>query len=539
MLDPQDPILNADPPTSTSIQNPKSKIQNPARRVALNALNPFAAQVVTRLLMLAYTIVQFRLIAGESLGGYILATILFSYTSTISEWGLGTLVARDVAKSRGTDVEIEQASTLFSQALTLRLLISLALFIPIAIFTLVYLAFFNLRVEGAWAIAILTLSLLPSAFSGSVTALFYAYERMSLPALIGVATSGVNVLLGVTALYLGLGVIGLAFAAFITTLLTALIFLYLLRRHFPHFKFQISNFKSRNQANLEFKIQNSKFKILSSGWPLMLNALLVGLFFRADQFIIQASTSGLEVARYDAAYRFLNFALLITPAVTLALFPRMARHAASDRPRLLYEYTFALKALTIISVPLVGLTFWFAPLLIAIATGGKPGYQPESTIALQILIFFLPLSFINGITQYVLIALDRQRLITGAFAITVIFNFAANLLLVPLIGINGAALATVLSEVVLLVPFMAWTRRELGQVNFPSIALKPLLSGIGFGLLTWFLWSLLERWSASAADFSLYIMGGLALLAIYVLLLTLLKPFSEAELTGLKGALRR
>jgi O-antigen/teichoic acid export membrane protein len=131
--------------------------------------------------------VQFRLIAGESLGGYFLATIVFSYTSTISEWGLGTLVSRDVARSRDTAEEREQVSTLFSQTLTLRLLISLALFIPIAIFTLIYLAFFNLPPEGAWAIAILTISLLPSAFSGTVTSLFYAYERMSLPALIATA----------------------------------------------------------------------------------------------------------------------------------------------------------------------------------------------------------------------------------------------------------------------------------------------------------------------------------------------------------------
>lgn len=271
----------------------------------------------------------------------------------------------------------------------------------------------------------------------------------------------------------------------------------------------------------------------------MLNALLVGLFFRADQFIIQASASSLEVARYEAAYRFLNFALLITPAVTLALFPRMSRHAANDRPRLLYEYAFALKALTIISVPLVALTVWFGPLLIAIVTGGKAGYLPESAIALQILIFFLPLSFINGITQYVLIALDRQRLITGAFAATVTFNLVSNLLLVPLLGINGAAIATILSEVVLLVPFIYWTRRELGQINLGNLILKPLISGLVLVVPTWVLWSVAERWSASTADFVLYILSGLALVAIYGLILMALRPFSQNELTGLKGALRR
>src|SRR5207253_185742 len=123
-----------------------------------------------------------------------------------------------------------------------------------------------------------------------------------------------------------------------------------------------------------------------------------------------------------------------------------------------------LKLLLILSVPIVVLTIWFAPLLITIVTGGKQGYLPESAAALQVLIFFLPFSFVNGVTQYVLIALDRQRLITRAFAATVVFNIAANLLLVPLLGINGAALTTVLSEVVLLVPFMVWTGREIGSV---------------------------------------------------------------------------
>jgi O-antigen/teichoic acid export membrane protein len=529
MLDPDSTPIEAE------IRNPKSEIRNPARRVALNALNPFVAQVFTRLLMLGYAIVQFRLVAGESLGGYILATIVFSYTSTISEWGLGTLAARDVARSRDTDTEVESASTLFSQTLTLRLLISMALFLPVAFFIAIYVGLFNLSAEGAWAVIILTISLLPSAFSGSVTALFYAYERMSIPALIGIATSAINVGLGIAALYLGWGVIGLAIAALATTLLTSLVFLYLLRRHFADFGFRISDFGFRGSKSNKSEIG----ALLSAGWPLMLNALLVGLFFRADQFIIQASASSLEVARYEAAYRFLNFALLITPAVTLALFPRMSRHAANDRPRLLYEYTFALKALTIIAVPLVSLTVWFAPLLIAIVTGGKGGYLPESAAALQILIFFLPLSFINGITQYVLIALDRQRLITGAFAATVIFNFASNLLLVPLLGINGAAIATILSEVVLLVPFIYWTQRELGQINLAGVMLKPLISGLAIVVPAWLLWFVAERWSLSTADFALYILSGLALLAIYGLLLISLRPFSEAELTGLKGALRR
>src|SRR5205085_6978894 len=125
------------------------------------------------------------------------------------------------AKERNSTDEV---SKLFNQTLALRITISLALFLPVAILIVLYVSLFSLTVAGAWAIAILTLSLLPGALSGSITAVLYAYERMSLPAAIGVATSVVNVALGIAALLLGWGIVGLALASTLSTLLTAALF---------------------------------------------------------------------------------------------------------------------------------------------------------------------------------------------------------------------------------------------------------------------------------------------------------------------------
>ncbi len=531
-----------DIPTTTSPQKGSA-----ARRVAANALNPFAAQIATKLLMLGYGIAQYRFIGGGKghLGDYFLAALVFLYTSTISDWGLSTLLTREVAKDRGVEGEAERVALIFRQTLSLRIYISLALLLPVCLFVIVYAALFKLSPDGAWATIILTVALLPGAFSGSVTSLLFAYERMSLPAIIGIATSFMNVALGIASLLLGWGITGLATAASVTTLFTAIIFWRVLHRDFPGLRL--------NAAVLRIS-KRETIGLLKAGWPLMLNALLVGLFFRVDQFIIKANVgrrdgnmtaqeaeraSSLAVERYQAAYSFLNFVLLITPAVTLALFPRMARHAANDRPRLAFEYTFALKALLILSVPIVLLTVWFAPLLITVVTGGKQNYLPDSAIALQILIFFLPFSFVNGVTQYVLIALDRQRLITRAFAATVVFNVAANLLLVPLLGINGAALTTVLSELVLLGPFLRWTGRELGGISIAQIALKPLVAGLVAGGLGWSLQGIAQRWSSGWMDMTLYSIAGLLLVVVYAGALLLERPFTETERTVLKGALRR
>lgn len=518
-------MMNSDT-TPAAVPEPVStETGGAARRVALNAFNPFAAQVFTKVLMLVYGIVQFRLVDGNLLGGYILATIIFSYTGTISEWGLGTLLARDVARSHISGTEHESAR-IFGQTLAIRLGISLLLFLPVGI----YVAWQVTDLQTTWAIAVLTLSLLPSAFSGSVTAVLYGHERMSLPAIVAVVTAVVNVAIGIGALVLGLGVIGLAGAALITTVITAIVFFVIARREYPELL-----------GPTLFRIDTKAMRLLLiAGWPLMLNALLVGLFFRADQFIIEASSSQLEVARYEAAYRFLNnFVLLITPAITLALFPRMARHAIADRPRLSYEYTFALKALLLLSVPIIALTVWFAPLLITIVTGGKTGYLPYSAVALQILIFFLPFSFLNGLTQYVLIALDKQRLITVAFAVTVIFNVAANLVLVPWLGINGAAIATVLSEIVLLGPFVWWVRSDLGPVPLLSLAWRPFVAGLAVALLGWLLLPVAQSWQSTITDFIIYLAIGALLAAVYLGVALALRPFTAPELNTLRAAVKR
>ena len=187
-------------------------------------MNPFAAQIATKVLMMGYVIVQYRLVPGEQLGNYLLAALIFTYASTIADWGLSTLMTRDIARVRGSEDEVGLASRLFQNTLALRLTISLAMFVPVALLTAVYVIFFGFGISGAWAVLLLTISLLPGAFSASVTALLYAYERMTLPAAIGIGTSFLNVALGVGALLLGWGVIGLATASLGATLATTIIF---------------------------------------------------------------------------------------------------------------------------------------------------------------------------------------------------------------------------------------------------------------------------------------------------------------------------
>src|SRR5207249_9820698 len=130
------------------------------------------------------------------------------------------------------------------------------------------------------------------------------------------------------------------------------------------------------------------------------------------------------------------------PTVTLALFPVLSPSAVNaPAPRagasLRGTTPLAVKPRLGLAFPVaVGTTLMAEPIIRLLA--GEE-YLPHSANALRVLIWFLPFSFTNALLQYVLIALNRQRFITGAFVLATGFNVLANLLLIPRFSYIGAA----------------------------------------------------------------------------------------------------
>jgi O-antigen/teichoic acid export membrane protein len=176
---------------------------------------------------------------------------------------------------------------------------------------------------------------------------------------------------------------------------------------------------------------------------------------------------------------------VIPASFVIALFPLLSRHAQQDRRQMARVGETGLKILLALAFPIaVGTTLLAEPIILTLA---GPGYLPESAYALQILIWYLPIGFVNGLLQYMLIAVNRQRMLSVAFAVGVVFNIAANLALIPRYGYLAAAVVTVVSELVLLVPFLWVTLREAGSLSVLGVAWRPALASGLMGVLVWLL----------------------------------------------------
>ncbi len=482
--------------------------------VARNASIPFAIQLVTRAIDLGFAFLLYRFVTLGAIGAYEFAGILVvQYLGTLADWGLTVLATREIARDHAS------APLYFRTTLRLRLRFALLCLPAAALFIASYngLAAASLIPERLdqrtiTLIAILVLTLLPAALSAATTALFQATERLEIPAIINLLTNIVSAVARVGALTLGLGMVGVAAGALFGALVGAVLFGLALRRGFGALALRGPVLPTR--------------PLLREGWPLMLNSLLIGVFFRFDTVIITAFHGEATLAIYNVAYKFINLTQIIPPVIINAVFPLLSRRAANDRAGMSRAFAGTLRLLILLALPLaVGFTVLAAPLAKAMAD--KPEYLPGSAYALAITIWYLPFSFINGLTQYVVIALGRQRVITLAFGVTAIFNVALNLLLVPRYSFIAAGAITVASELVLFLPLRRALHQEGITTALPALFWRPGLAALAMGGAIW-------------AAQQLHVVAAVAVAPlVYAGMLWLLGGFGATERDLLRRVLRR
>lgn len=429
-------------------------------RVAKNSLVPMATSLLNKTIDLGFALLMLRILGPEGQGKYGFAIFVIGYFEIFTNFGLGTLLAREVAKEK------DQANRYLSHTAILRLIL-FAVAVPLVlVFILAWRFFFNLPGDTITTMILLAIALVPSNLAAALSSLFTAYEKMEYPAALSTLATILKVSLGVLVLLFGFGFVGLAFVSLIVNLFTLAFLYWLVVRTF---------FRPR----MEFDSGLGR-EILKTSYPLMINHLLSTLFFRVDVTLLQPLQGDRVVGWYTTPYKILDGLNIIPSTFTIAVFPVISRLARDARESLLRAYLLSLKWLIIISLPITLLIFYYAEGLILILGGEE--FLPHSAIALQLLIWFLPFSFINSLTHYVLIALNQQAFLTRAFIIGFGFNLAANLIFIPIYSYPAAAVITVVSELALLFPFYYGIRLHLAPLPWWHLSWRPAAAALAMGV---------------------------------------------------------
>jgi len=176
--------------------------------------------------------------------------------------------------------------------------------------------------------------------------------------------------------------------------------------------------------------------------------LLHKISTRTDIIIIGIMLNTASVGIYNGAYRIIFMLMLFAYFCELALMPVATNlyHSSKDELTTLYNNSFSI--IMLIAIPLSAGIWLTSKDIISLIYGNQ---FIESSIILDILAWLVLLAFIKSIIGVFLTSCEMQHHRTRGQWVAAILNVAGTILLIPILGIIGAAIATIISEVVLII----------------------------------------------------------------------------------------
>lgn len=236
-------------------------------------------------------------------------------------------------------------------------------------------------------------------------------------------------------------------------------------------------------------------RMLRQAMPLLGSALLGLVIYNSDLILLRFFRDSRTVGFYAAGYLLVSFVINVGGAFGQSLMPALTR--SSERTRL---YHVAWEQMALLTIPIAIGGAILARNLIGVVFG--PQYAPAG-VALGLLILSIPPSLGREVSTVAVVVGGGHKAVLRLTAAAAVFNLIVNLAVIPRWGLEGAALATVATEVLR----CAATVYEARVVGFaaPSLRLvwRPVLAAAAMAT-TLLLAPSLSLWSAAPAGFVVY-----------------------------------
>lgn len=411
--------------------DPSAKGDARPRSIAANSASLAVAQALVKVLGFAVVFVLTRAVSVEAYGRYAFAAAFTAMFLPLADPGADFHATRMVSRSPERAGEYLGASLVLK---TLLLPLLAAVTLGVAYFT-------GHRGETLWLVVFATTAGWITVACGSYLAVLRALRRMDYEAWFLVVTRVAAFALALAALAMGGGVLGVGAMQVAAIVLGVPL---------------ATAFAARSGIAPRFAEWRALAReTLAGGVPFAATALLVMVYFRVDVFMVSMWRGERSVGFYGAGTNLMFAVLLASQVLVSALFPVIARAGDLAAPEARAVGRRALTLSLLLSVPFaVGACFTGAPLMRLL-------YGPAYAVAARSLAYLmgtLPFLFVNNLLGNCLGAVGRQKSVLAIAGASLALNVALNVVLIPRMDYEGAALATLLCEIVG-TGLMAWTLR--------------------------------------------------------------------------------
>jgi len=205
------------------------------------------------------------------------------------------------------------------------------------------------------------------------------------------------------------------------------------------------NFFSRKLEKIKL---NTK-RIFSTGIPVMFNDFAESMITRIDIIILTWFTTLSAVGIYSAIYPLSLIILIFGKSLSTIIIPHASELKSMDKKdiiekllRTAYKYSF------LITIPMTIVALTFSKEIINVLYGSDfvIGYVVFNILAVGAL--FNMLTIVNN---HFLVGIGRAKEVSKIITYALIFNVVGNIILIPLIGIVGAAITSAISYAIALI----------------------------------------------------------------------------------------
>jgi O-antigen/teichoic acid export membrane protein len=314
-----------------------------------------------------------------------------------------------------------------------------------------------------------TTGYLLSAFAVPLEAVLNGNERLDYVTANRVIAQLVIVILGAIFLFNGFGYIWLLIANLLSILPTIAVGIWAIKRH----------------RLIDFSIQ-----INPRAWPAMVKAglpfgmisLALTIAFSIDTVMLSMWVSDNEVGWYNVAYNLVRSMMLFFSGFSVAIVPSLSRSFVRDTNSVINWYQRSVKFIILISLPIA-----FGGLVVSdqlIDFLYTPEYIPAA-LGLKILIWDVPLLMFNSFNGNMTTVIGAERSAARIYTINAVANVVLNAYAIPRYGFIGAAVVTVVTDLIGSIQFHLLMHQRLAlpdmkSVFFKSLAASALMAGVVF-----------------------------------------------------------
>jgi O-antigen/teichoic acid export membrane protein len=423
-----------------------------ARRAARNAGAIAAASLLSRGLQFAWQLILAPSLGVAAFGVYGTVGAFLMVGAAIPAFGMGPIVIRDVARHP------ERAGKYLSATLFMQTLLALLAYVGIN--AAAGLGGYEVGIRGLVALA--GISLIIDILGSMSNDILLAQERMLASSVVTVCHVGLLIGLAGLGLLAGYGLLGVYGGTIIAGLgRSAALWLLLVRGG------------TRPVWPLDRAIA---LALLVNGAPLALSSFLALAYQHTDKLLTTRFIGETETGYLTVAFLVIfGVVEVLNTTVLTALYPLMSRAYGDGRADL---FGFMIEKLAfftlVVCLPIVLTLSVFAPEIVTLLFREK--FLPAAGV-LRILIWYALLMMVGNMVAQGMLVQNRQRRLLLIRASGLGVNLALLTVLLPLIGVRGAAVASVCAESLVLMSLLVDFRAEgwAGRRMLPRVGRAALV----------------------------------------------------------------